>query len=32
MTTDAQGIVFVVVWVAVCGIGAAAYVQTRWLQ
>ncbi|BAO88935.1 hypothetical protein BRPE67_BCDS10210 [Caballeronia cordobensis] len=32
MTADAQGIVFVFVWVMTCGIGAAAYAQSRWLQ
>ncbi|SAL20480.1 hypothetical protein AWB70_01044 [Caballeronia cordobensis] len=32
MAANAQGIVFVVVWVVTCGIGLAAYSQTRWMQ
>jgi len=32
MTPDAQGIVFVLVLVVVCGILASAYSKTGWLQ
>jgi hypothetical protein len=32
MTPDAQGIVFVLILVVVCGILASAYSKTGWLQ